>query len=49
VILTDELIRNKIVPRYEGKINPNALFSIQVASDKDNPIWLKAQKKFYKL
>jgi len=54
IISTDEVIRNNLVPKYETKIDPNYLFSVQHKQQpykyiNDNPVWYEAQKDFNKI
>ena len=52
IISTDEVIQNKLIPKYRDKIEPGYLFSVQnktINVYNDNPVWYKAQKDFSKM
>ena len=53
IISTDEIIRNKLIPKYKTKIDPALLFSVQMKTNQkyliDNTVWLEAQKDFNKI
>jgi guanylate kinase len=47
IISTDEIIYNKLIPKYKDKIESGLLFSVQNKTSNDNPIWYEAQKEFF--
>lgn len=48
LISTDEVIRNILIPKYEGRIEGGKLFSVQLRDDNDErgPVWVEARHDF---
>jgi guanylate kinase len=51
VISTDDVIRDELIPLFEGQIKGQRLFSVQLYKDKykDDKVWVSAKKKFLEI
>ena len=51
IISTDDVIKNELIPMFDGKIVGQRLFSVQLYKDKyiDDKVWVEAREKFLEI